>query len=176
MRPIYRNWDHYKLLIRSLTDMALQSCCQIVRFLGLTLPDNVDTPSHLPQIPPNKSISGNIRKKLFIPKLCPSFWRVCKLATSVPVPKTSVNKYHQIPFWEDDIWLSWEVFCMKSESESKSMQYRAHNAFRSRIAALNLRHIPATPLFREFIHCDSLPKGWGVVQYFSYFLRDLHCQ
>lgn len=49
------------------------------------------------------------------------------------MPKTTVHKDHELVPWENNVWLAWEVFPVKSEAVAEGMEGLPNPNFRAGI-------------------------------------------
>ena len=67
-----------------------------VRSTELTLPDNHRSPIEVIQLGPYSSVTFNVRRKFRSPELLARLWCVGISAALVPMPETTVDKYHSL--------------------------------------------------------------------------------
>jgi hypothetical protein len=65
----------------------------------------------------------------------------------MPMPETTMNKYHCLPFRQDNIRFSGQILHMQTKPETGGMQHLPDRDFRLRILTTNPAHIPRTLCF-----------------------------
>lgn len=77
--------------------------CKSSKGLEITFPHYARAPSCRSETVEIALISGNIRRKLFIPELWARCWNGCVPAPFMAVPEAAMNENHSFPAREDDI-------------------------------------------------------------------------
>lgn len=70
----------------------------------------------------------------------------------MPVPEAAMHDNQSVIFRQHDVWLTQNIFCVKPETEAKSVQPLAKKNFRARILRPNAGHHPATSSFVDYVH------------------------
>ena len=86
-----------------------QTLCQHDHILKFTFPDDDHLPAKRRQLRPDFSITCNVFCELRIPEGKISLRTAGQLATLVPMPKTTMHKYHRTPSCQHDIRLAADV-------------------------------------------------------------------
>jgi hypothetical protein len=56
--------------------------------------------------------------------------------------ETAMDKYYRLPFRQDNMWLSGQIFHMEPETESSGMKHFSNRHLGFRILTTNPAHIP----------------------------------
>lgn len=81
---------------------------------NLTLPNGHDSPSESPQRFLGPRVSPFVSLEFRGPEIDSSLGSRSPSAAFMPMPETSVNKYHASQSREDEVWRSWEVSAMNA--------------------------------------------------------------
>ncbi len=120
--------------------------------LNVTLPHHDDTPTGPPQCNAVSLVTKYVSRELFRPKSFSRLGHRRRLAPLVPVPETTVNKYHGTILWQHDVGPPRQVTAMKHEPKTRAMQHGPNDQFRLGVRGSNPRHDHRTFGFRPYIH------------------------
>lgn len=151
---------HWKELFFYTSDQ-IQHCC-IKMIVDITFPKYYHFPAHLLQFLLMLYVIGNIFVELGLPKFHTCLWRCSILATFMSVPETAMNEDYSFILAQYDIWFSRQCFYVFSVAETATKQILTYFNFNRSISTSNLRHIPASLLWRKMVsHYSS--------QFFKFF-------
>jgi hypothetical protein len=126
----------------------------------LAFPDYNHFPAVATQSPSDFQVALYISRKLSLPEFNATLGRVAELAPVMAVPKAAVNKYHSQVLWQHDVWPTEKLLPgIQAEAKSLSMENPPHRAFWGSVAALDLRHVPASTLFRQRVNKSPQPNS-----------------
>ncbi len=104
------------------------------------LPNHSHTPTFSPQGSYRRRVALLVRVQLGIPELGSGLRKSKKWAIRMPMPETSMHKYHRPPFREHEVRLAGESFRMKAKAESSCPELSAHNHLRPCVLCPDSRH------------------------------------
>lgn len=87
---------------------------------------------------------------LLLPEGRIGFWSFTVTA-AMPVPEAAVHMDQRVIFRQHDVRLTRNIFCVKPETEAKSVQPLAKKHFRARILRPNAGHHPAASSFVDYV-------------------------